>query len=250
MLRIFALAVFALPLVSAATLTGDVSGRLGSANCSDSGSQSDSPLHVGCQLSIDPIGGPHVFVNAYADATYGSVSALIENFGNLAFEDPGFNFENSGLVNARFEDGISFGIAQSGFLQVVAIGTGAYHHTPNVILGLNGQEFDSIEGQEIDTGLIPADLSVSIPISLLLSAFADADNGLNWDVYIETIRIYDGQGQQISGFTYSTDSDSAYNVDGGQLIVGDPSAVPEPSTWLLIAAGTLLVGIRKSVTLL
>jgi hypothetical protein len=96
----------------------------------------------------------------------------------------------------------------------------------------------------------------AIPISAFVQAWA-ADlqpNDLQYGggqigglIAVRSIQVFDPAGSQLTGYSYTTESDATYPLLGGTLDpsgggVGNPVTIPEPSYLLLL--GMTLIGLR------
>jgi hypothetical protein len=239
MLRTLALALMSIPLVSAATLdltvTATLSGVGFSDSCSESASGGTDPLSIQCHLEFLPT-GKDLTVVSHTDATadFGRLSGNGFGRGNLAQEDPPFNYFNHESVDMSFSDAISTDLSGPGFIRVSSYGStvvGSIH----IIAAVNSVDYWD-GNPEFDSGLVAVDFSAPIAFSLRMIASVDSDNGTFWESGINSITLYDAEGQQISGFNYATESGVAYNVVGGSL-----GEVPEPKTWIILATGIGLI---------
>jgi len=194
-----------------------------------------------------------------AEATYGGLNGHTDWASTRGDADAASN--TTGSVDLLFNDKLLFGHAYQGkgYIEVLAsvwatecgthIGAGecrAADYITQVHLG--SQIFDTGIGPndlpfEFSTGLVAVDFTKLVLVGLsahLEPVVSLGDYGfqkLNFS--LQSIRLYDNNGDQLSDFLYKSQSGSRYHVEGGTY--SELAGVPEPSTMALF--GTALAGV-------
>ena len=192
---------------------------------------------AGANSSAQPLGYGEVNLD---------VGAVVEGNGNFSSISARAGFEDFFLVYG-LQDGTP------ALLEMTAdVYSGTGHTLTNAIrlAGMSMTVETGFGGQR--TVVVPFSFGDIMDFSVmfeLAAAASDCEEGCNVadgrsaGFALRYFRVLNGLGQELSGYRFHSESETAYTFVGGTF--QDPAAVPEPATWGLTGMGLIAAGMAR-----